>query len=324
MACKSIQSSTDELSKEMTIIADWFDAWELVFNEVYELDSYRNSDFVFFDSTYVYSTSPETIENGIKIDGPDLLGEKLTWKKKPHNGLITLPTGEKAPLGLMVFTAISDSMENRPFFIMPLPQIWKSYGVQSDIGLDYFLTGVFVHEFSHTQQMEGIGNQITVLSKGVSFEENLNDEIVQQIFSEDSSYVSAFESEHSSIFHAISIDDTIEKKIKVRSILNSINERQDQYFHGEYQSFKELNPLFLTMEGVGQYTMYAWLAHPKGGNLEKSQAFNATRTKSWIQDEGFGLTILLAELENPKKWSEKVFGPNSYTIIDLLKNEINK
>jgi hypothetical protein len=78
------------------------------------------------------------------------------------------------------------------------------------------------------------------------------------------------------------------------------------------------------MEGVGQYTMYAWLAHPKGGNLEKSQAFNATRTKSWIQDEGFGLTILLAELENPKKWSEKVFGPNSYTIIDLLKNEINK
>jgi len=324
MACKNIQRPTSEFSKEMTTIAYWLEAWELVFNEIYKLDSYRSSDFVFFDGTYVYSTSPITVENGVKVDGPDLFGKKLSWKKMAHGGQITLPTGEKAPPGLLVFTAFSDSIEKKPFFIMPLPEIWKNYGIESDIGLDYFLTGVFVHEFSHTQQMEGIGNQITALSKGVRFEENLNDEIVQQIFSKDSSYVSAFELEHSSIFNAVSMNDSVEKTREVRSILKAIQKRQDNYFQGEYQSLKELNPFFLTMEGVGQYTMYAWLAHPKGGNLEISQAFDATRTKSWIQDEGFGLTLLLADYKNPKEWGEKVFGQNSFTILELLENVIDQ
>lgn len=322
VSCAEDQKPESGFSPELNTISEWFSAWELVSDEIYELENYESVDFVFFDSEHVYSTSSTTIAEGTEVNGPKLFGETLGWKVKKHNGEITLPSGEIVPLGLMVFASPLENKEKESFFIMPLPSFWEEAGVKSDMPYHLFLTGIFLHEFSHTQQMNGIGAKITELSKDVSFNEDLNDEYVQQIFSEDSNYVSMFEMEHSTIFELVNNPGGELNPETIRGLLNSMEERQKKFFVGDYAALAEINPLFLTMEGVGQYTMYEWLIHPKGGNIDPSIAFDGTRTKSWIQDEGFGLALLLSKISHSKKWSNQVFGKNSETITELLRKEV--
>ncbi|MEZ4810865.1 MAG: hypothetical protein R2819_10960 [Allomuricauda sp.] len=324
VSCNGKQKPNTALSPELSEVSKWFSAWELVSNQIYQLKKYESVDFVFFDEKYVYSTSPVTVSDGIAINGPSLLGKDFVWKKKEHRGNITLPSGDVAPLGLMVFASPLETGQKKSFFIMPLPDFWKSAGVKSKIAYDLFLTGVFLHEFSHSQQMTGIGAKISELSENVSFKEELNDEIVEQLFSNDSSYVAWYKLEHSKVFEAVGTDTNESRARLTQEILNSIRSRQGKYFVGDYAGLTDLNALFMTMEGVGQYNMYAWLTHPEGGKLDKAVALDATRTKSWIQDEGFGLALLLSEFEDPQVWGSQVFGDNSNTLIDLIENVIKK
>ncbi len=41
------------------------------------------------------------------------------------------------------------------------------------------------------------------------------------------------------------------------------------------------------MEGLGQYSMYLWMTHPRGGDVKKDIAIQGIRRgrKVWSQDE---------------------------------------
>ncbi len=318
------QNSKLNLPSEIAITYEWFSAWELVSEDIYNLNEYEPVDFVFFDDKNVYSTSPVTIPDGKEIDGPIIFDQELIWKKEKHNGKLILPTGEIAPVGLMVFASPLQNSGKEAFFVMPLPKFWKDVGIPSDLPYELFLTGIFLHEFSHTQQMNGIGTEISRLAETVKFSDNLSDEIVQEIFSENPVYVEHYKLEHSKIFEALKSNETETSLKLTEEILNLMKVRQDRFFIDDYSALTELNQLFMTMEGVGQYTMYKWLIHPKGGNLNKELAFNGTRTKSWIQDEGFGFALLLSEFENPQEWGTQVFGENSKTLNELMELAIKK
>ncbi|HVI44480.1 MAG TPA: hypothetical protein VM802_06410 [Chitinophaga sp.] len=301
----------------------WFEAWKLVYNSIYALDSMRPVDLVFFDDAYVYTTSAITAGNGVPVKGPTLMHLPLQWRKAPHDGKLTLPDSSVTPVRLMSFAAELPDAGHRSFFVMPLPSFWRKEGVESkELGLDNLLTGVFLHEFSHSQQMQNFGKKISAYEKESDFGIEFNDDIVQHIFKKDSLYLQQFNKELHHFYS--SVQGSSLEKAEVREGLKTMNNRQQQYFTGKYQHVGEIDNFFLTMEGLGQYSMYLWMTSSKGGNIARDLAIKGIRRggKWWSQDEGLALFLILDRLVEPRTWSKGMFGYDIVTVVDLINKEI--
>jgi len=310
------QKSTS-LDPNLMVVQKWFAAWQLVSKDIFKIKTQQAVEFVFFDNEYVYSTSGTTIPKGENVVGPAFLGKKLGWKKALHEGKITLPDNQTVPVGMMVFASAFG--DKKAFFIMALPKFWQSMGVESkELGLDNLITGVFLHEFSHTQQMQNFGKKLSNYEKQYKFEVDLSDNLIQDYFKKDSVYAANFKKEVASFYEAVNLEKNAFEKA-----LETFNNRQSQYFKGDRAHLKELDNFFLTMEGLGQFAMYVWFIHPKGANISKDIALKGTRRngKYWSQDEGLALFLILEKLSQPNKWAKQLF-ENDITVLGLLEKEI--
>ncbi len=306
-------------------VKKWFSAWEFVSKEVFKIDTLQPVEFVFFDEKNIYSTSKISIPKGKRVNGPRLFNKTLVWKKDVHHGKITLPDKQIVPVGLMSFSA---PLENQnAFFIMPLPAFWKTAGVESkELGLDNLITGVFLHEFSHTQQMRNFGAKMSEYEKNNVFKVEFSDDIIQDYFGKDSLYNIGFREETKLFYEAASTKEKIKQKALIQQGLTMLESRQEKYFTGENAKLKEIDNFFLTMEGLGQYSMYRWLTHTKGGNLPEEVASPGVRRggRWWSQEEGLALFLILDKLSKPNNWSGLMFGKETVTVIDLIKKDLNK
>lgn len=302
----------------------WFSAWELISKDFYHIGKVRPVEFVFFDEKYVYSTSNTTITNGIPIKGCNLINLKLKWKKELHNGYITMPDKAIIPIGLMSFAAEIPQETNKSFFAMPLPSYWIKSGVESkELGLENLITGVFIHEFSHSQQMQNFGKQITLYEKNNTFEVDFNDDIVQTLFKNNTTYVKIYNQEVNLLYGAIK-NNSLDKPF-LNKAFELMKKRQKEYFKEEYKELTDIDNFFLTMEGLGQYSMFLWLTHPKGGNIKKEDAIEGVRRNKnwWSQDEGFALFLVLDNLSKSKKWAKEMFGDNTVSVTSIIEQSIN-
>ena len=320
------QQMNDDKERELAFYSatkKWFSAWELISKEIYLIEKLRPVDFVFFDDKYVYSTSDHSVQAGETVKGNNFMNLKFQWRRKLHNDSLTLPDKTVLPLGLMSFAAQS-AEQGKPFFVMPLPGFWKQAGVLSkQLGIDNLITGVFLHEFSHSQQMQNFGKKITEFEKQNKLKIDFNDDIVQNIFSKDTGYLRCYNKEIE--FFNSSIKNNMFDRVTIGKGLSMINERQAKYFSGEFKNFKEIDNFFLTMEGLGQYSMFLWLTHPKGGNLKKEIAIDGVRRGGswWSQDEGFALFLILEKLTLPKNWIAGMFGDKTESVTDLIYRNLN-
>ncbi len=303
----------------------WFSAWELVSKKIYHVDTLQPVDFVFYTDSLVYSTSTVSIPSGEPVIGPGLLDKKLNWKKAAHNGTLTLPDGQQLPLGLHSFAAPQPG--GNAFFVMPLPEFWEKAGVQSkELGLENLLTGVFLHEFSHSQQMRNFGGKMSEFEKQHSFKVDFTDDLVQASFEKDSVYTNRFRKETELFYAAAKTDDKIIRQQLLIKAFQHYRDRQDTYFTGEFNVLKTLDEFFLSMEGIGQYSMYAWLVHPDGGNLSKETALSGVRRggKWWSQEEGLALFLVLEKLSPPQHWAPAMFGTETVSVIELIKKSLKE
>jgi len=321
-ASVSGQSKSDDKERDKAFYSatnKWFSAWKLVSKNIYKIHRVRPVDFVFFDDKYVYSTSTTTIKNGTEVKGCSLMNLSLKWKKTIHNDSIILPDKSVVPIGLMSFAAEIPNEINKSFFVMPLPGFWQMSGVTSkELGLDNLVTGVFIHEFSHAQQMQNFGKRMTLFEKQNNFDIEFSDDIVQNIFSDDSNYLKLYNEEVQSFYQ--SLQSLTIDTVLVKDALRLMTQRQAKYFKGKYASLKEIDNFFLTMEGLGQYSMYLWLTNPRGGNIKKSTAIQGVRRGGnwWSQDEGFALFLILDKLSKPNNWAKKMFGYKIENVIGLI------
>lgn len=324
---KAPNSLKQELKNEFALkgVEQWFAAWELVCKEVYKIDTLKPVEFVFFDDRYIYSTSVVSIAEGELIDGPELFKKKLDWKRALHNGKITLPDKQVVPVGLMSFASALENGNKNSFFVMPLPEFWKTAGVQSkELGLDNLVTGVFLHEFSHTQQMQNFGKKMSEYEQLYKFETAFSDDIIQDYFEKDSAYNAGFRNE-TALFYAAAINKNKAKlKALTKQAIEKLILRQKKYFTAGKTHFKEIDDFFLTMEGLGQFTMYAWLIHPKGGNIPADIALKGVRRggRSWSQEEGLALFLILEKLSKPERWCKLMFGNKTESVIKLIAEKI--
>ncbi len=296
----------------------WFSAWKLVSKEFYKIEKVRPVEFVFFDDKYVYSTSTIAIKNGSPIIGNNLMNLKFQWKRELHNDSLTLPDKSVVPINLMSFAAEIPT-NGKSFFVMPLPIFWQQAGVSSkELGLENLITGVFIHEFSHSQQMQNFGKKMTAFEKQNNYGIEFSDDIVQNIFAKDTTYLKYYKKEIEFFYGSIK-NNALEKNT-AREGLSLMKHRQNKYFKGKYENLNKIDNFFLTMEGLGQYSMFLWLKHPKGGNIKREIAIEGVRRggKWWSQDEGFALFLILDKLTMPKNWARDMFGDKTESVTVLI------
>lgn len=310
--------------KETKWLNNWLSAWELVSNNILKLPKDTIPDMLFFDESFVYTTSIVSAPNAQPFNGPSLFGKKLPWRKASHTGKIILPNGAEVPVGLMSFAAPG---KEKVFFVMGAPSFWQKAGVQSkELGLDKMLTGVFLHEFAHTRQINGFGKQVDSFEQNHKFTDvELNDDIVQNYFQKDSVYEKLFRQEAARFYESAAAKDKDAAKTALREALNMLKSRQSNYFINDRSVLTPLDDIFLSMEGVGQYVAVAWLIHAKGGKLPLATAMKGFRRngKSWSQEEGLATFLALTNITKIN-WAEDVFGPNPKTIITLIENALTK
>ena len=101
-----------------------------------------------------------------------------------------------------------------------------------------------------------------------------------------------------------------------------MRERQARWFTGDDALYAEADDVFLTLEGTGNWSAWAWLTDPRGGNLSREDAIAFVRGGSghWSQDEG--LAIMLAVDRLLPRWPSLAFGPRAATAEEMANRAV--
>jgi hypothetical protein len=309
---------TCDLAAAGAWIEKWFAAWDLASQRILRLPDAPPPDIVFFDSACVYTTSEVTAAGAPVVDGPRLRGTKLSWRARAHGGSLTLPNSSQVPVGLMTFADVAKG--TGPYFVMAAPPYWAEQGHVQEPGL----TGVFLHEFAHTRQVGGLQHIIGPIDAAWPYPEELDDDAVQTHFEADPEYVKAYLAERDLLYRAADAGSTTEARALAAEALAMMRGRQARWFTGDKAVFATLDNVFLAMEGVGQWTAYAWLAHPDGGGLDRDAAIQRMlgRRRKWTQDEGLALFLVVNRLL--PEWPALEFGVPSPGALDLLERAVQQ
>lgn len=307
ISCSKNTSERVQTGKETRLdwLENWFDAWELTSTEILGLPEQSPPIMFFYDKEYVYTTSSVSAPEGEPFDGPEYFSKKLPWRKEPHNDTLTIPNGQKIPIQHMTFAAPSESEDAPAFFVMAAPSFWQDIGLEDEhVGLEKMLTGIFLHEFTHTTQIMEIGARILAFERDHTFDFKVNDDIIQNYFINDSLYVKLFEEETALFYRAAESDDREELIRLTKQGLKLLGDRQENHLRPVKDILVEMDNVFLSMEGLGQYVMVSWLAHPKGGKAPKDVAIQSARRnrKWWSQDEGLALALVYEKLSGDPDW----------------------
>ncbi|TWI85802.1 hypothetical protein IQ13_0971 [Lacibacter cauensis] len=308
----------------LAVVQSWFNAWETISKDICEADRPANVDFVFFDDSLVYSTSTVTISKQTGFKGPGFKNQHLIWFVEPHHDVILLPDGQQIKPSIMAFASTVDSGSEQTYFVMPLPSFWKNAGVESkELGIDNLLVGIFLHEYSHSQQIRIYGEQLALMEDKKSHLYPITDNIVQDVFESDSAYCKAFTIEVDRFYQAALSNSPGERDEKLQTALIVFTDRHNRWFVNNFTFLKEADKLFLTMEGLGQYMMYRWLIHKQGANLPEDLALKGVRRggKKRSQEQGVALFLILEKKMKGKEWMSKFYGNRMEDIISVLQKE---
>jgi hypothetical protein len=217
-------------------------------------------------------------------------GSFAAMQAAAHGGEVSLPSGEKAPLGPISFAY------DRDRFVMSLPSVWRAAGVTSELGLERLMDGVLLHEIMHTRQSQLAAGLLDPIAAAHGLEDTLSDDLLQQTFETNPRYVAAYREEVAALYAAADAPDDATTRGLAAHALHLMRERHAQWLSAQNAHFAELDRVFLTMEGMGQWLIYRYFRSPEGGAVAHEQALRAVRRgeRWWSQDEGLAL-ILVAD-----------------------------
>jgi len=231
---------------------------------------------------------------------------------RPHGETVFLPDGTEVPLG-----PISFANGEGGYFVMSLPSVWRAAEVNpGPFGLETLMTGVLLHEMMHIRQLavaaQGMGGAAE--RAGVSDDE-LTDDIVQERFRENPEFVAAWEAERDALFAAAAAPTDEEARALAAKAHGLMRERRARWFTGDKAAFTEMDDVFLTMEGMGQWLIYRYFleqGHSPG------EVLPAVRRNGrwWSQDEGLALMLTVDRLL--PGWQQRAFRDPDWRAERLL------
>ncbi len=267
-------------------------AWNLSLQEFLQLPPETGDlTFVLFDASCVYRGNRNMNPQG-----------------EAHTGTVALPNGQSVPAQV---TSFSVSGEGKDFMVMALPPIWRAANVQSELTLETLLVAVFVHELTHTRQFAAVNPIFEALDARGLLDENINDDIVQTRFREVPEFVADIDAERELLFRAAAARTDEEARAITREALARMHARRARHYVGADERYGTLEDVFLTMEGVAQWTAYQWLLSPQGGGFTAEFLLPNLRRggRQWSQDEGLAIFLVVDRLV--PDWKARTFSVQS-------------
>lgn len=146
---------------------------------------------------------------------------------------------------------------------------------------------------------------------------NLDDDAVQRRFHRDSAYVAAYEREYELLRKAVLATNAVERRRYASESLDMARARRERFFVGSDLMYRELEDLFLYVEGSGGWAFFqvARSRLPATTTLaEALEKFKGSQ-RYWVQEEG-GLLFLLIDAEVPD-WKGRAFSQQPVSVFNL-------
>ncbi len=313
-------------SNEREWIEHTLNLWQKVSRDSLRLKSASLPWTLVFDETCVWHINPD-----LSLSSPNLPDDsaktKLTFARKfmdvygiVHKGRIMLPDKQQIPPQLLTFAAPYGDGE-KSFLVSAMPSIWqKAPHLKTEVNLNALIRSVFVHEMTHTRH-QNFFDRLNRIEKQYAFSENFDDDIIQNHFSKKDDFRKAFEAERDLLYQSVGETDRQRKVQLAKNALAAIQTRHRQFFVGKDAIYKEVEDIFLTMEGAANWAAYR-SAIAEG--MSKTDAVKLIRRggKYWSQDEGLAIFLLVDSFL--PGWQKKVFGKSAVSIIDLLQKAIEQ
>jgi hypothetical protein len=190
-----------------------------------------------------------------------------------------------------------------------MPSVWQTKEVSAPTRAEY-LQGVFSHEMTHTRLLVDINRRVRELARKNDLVYPINDDVIQAEFQRTHGFEAVFNRERDQFYRAASEPDPARRRDLTIKALDMVRLRHGRYFTGPNAAYAELEGLFLTMEGVGQWAAYR-LARTRAGNAVEAQRLVRDNRKYWSQDEGLALFLLVDAMV--PDWQSRIFSPTSAT-----------
>jgi hypothetical protein len=299
-------TSTCHLSKNDQA---WLDqsmrAWNYASMNISGIGHVKKIEAVIFDNDCVLTSS--TAMNG----GPNV------WTARLHGGRVQLPDGNKLPVSVISFSG-SDP-KTGSFFVMSTPSVWRAAGkTGKGTTLEKLMTAVMLHEGTHVAQMPTYGLDIGRLAERYHLPESFSDDSIQEQFHKNAEFSSSIGKESKLLFQASKARTRAEAARLVRSALDLMKARQARWYTGKDAYLAESEPVWLTLEGSGQWLAYTWEVDPHGGRVRPADVLPGfVNDRWWSQREGFAAFMALQRLTG-SAWKSEAFHGGRKTVVDML------
>ena len=283
-------------------------AWDRLDRERLRIAQPVTPIITLFDASCAYTLTPSW-------RGDFRVGlRRYSVRATAHAGQVALPDGASVPASRLAFA--SPTSEGGMFFIMALPSLWQANGAEPR---DWRLLSmvVFMHEFAHTQQGLGLGRRVDdLLTRGLP--ENADDDIVQDRFGARPGYQAVYEAERDLFYGVATASGDAAARTTLAQAAQRMAERRARWFTGTDTVYAEVDDVFLTLEGTGNWAAWTWLTDPRGGRLSPADATTFVRggQTQWSQDQGLGVMLALDRVT--PDWPAIAFAPRGVTADELI------
>jgi hypothetical protein len=258
-----------------------------------------SADCVLFSDTALYPDRP------------------VVWTAVSGGGQIPVAEGVVLPL-----SPVSQALEvnGKAYFAMSTPSVWQKFNISGGkIGLENLMTAVFIHETAHVLQQKTYFGQIDVIARSHALPEDFDDDSIQKRFKAEKGFAESTKRETALLFEASRVSTIAEARQLARKMLTLVKARRARYFTGSDAYLADVEDVFLTLEGSGQWLGHQWLIDPAGGQLAEADALERFTTDPgfWSQEQGLALFLVVDRLDKGA-WKQIAFGIGDRSGIAFL------
>jgi hypothetical protein len=226
----------------------------------------------------------------------------------------------------MPLSPVSQAIEvnGNPYFVMSAPSVWQKANVPGGkIGLENLMTAVFIHETAHVLQQKSYYSPFNRLAKAKNLPNDFQDDGIQDRFKANKAYTDSMKREIALLFAAAKAPTNAKARQLARQMLALTKARRSKYFTDKDAYLTEVEDIFLTLEGSGQWLGYQWLIDPKGGNQSEADALARFSEDAdfWSQNQGLAMFLVVDRLDKGA-WKKIAFGNGSRSGIAFLETAL--
>lgn len=283
---------------------------------------------IFYDSVTAWHINPEIallpaykrLTSTVRFAGID-----YPLFQVKHNAKLWVPERDPIEVKTRAAAAMPVGDNKKIFFISPVPTFFHTLAPPDQAPyLDLLLTGLNMHELTHTRQLSFVLSQILEAQKKYKLPESIDDNSIERTFENNEEYKALFFKEKTHLWNAAMTGNLDSCKQELKSALDLVDERQRTFFVQENEGYKKLDDIFLALEGSAMWAQYKTTRKyaPQGQSPEQTLYFMFQHLNSWSQEEGLALFLIIDKLV--PGWQVQFFNKEMPSPFKLLKKSLLK